>query len=535
MYNVLVVDDEILSRLGVVNLIDWSENGFALVTHVSNGSEGLEIIRNQEIDLVITDIKMPVMDGIELIEAVNQEGYECEFIVLSSFDDYEYVRKALKLGALDYILKLDMEKSHMETLLEKAKRRIEKKVKSVKETIVIDSAMMVNAKREFLKQMLYGRIKDEKSMTEKLEEYSLKLPYENYCVLMFKASCLDGLLGEGNVRQVIEGALADNKYAYIVDTGYDELSILCNFKGKSLLELRQSILRLSQRIIYIMNQYFNQKVKMFVSHIHGKIEEVPLAYLEVCQAHSLRNYASNESVIYLDKVMDNRNYMDYQSLEERITDIERALLSTNELSFDKAFEGLIHYINESKYIELSQIRHITSSLVYISNRYMNKYGFKLEELWKGENIQDLLNVEIQRKGEFIDFLNSLRENLLKTLHNIEDNHIIRAMKRYLNQHYRENIVIKDLPDSFGVTSTYLSMLFKKETGLTLKEYLINLKMNGAKKMLRETNNQIVEVAEMMGYDNEHYFSRLFKQKVGITPSQYRNSGIKPPEEDREIL
>ncbi|QUI24331.1 response regulator [Vallitalea pronyensis] len=527
MLNVIVVDDEILSRLGIVNLIDWSQHGFNLIDHVANGREAINLIRNGDIDLIITDIKMPVMSGIQLIQQVIKEGFDCEFIVLSAFDDYAYVREALKLGAMDYVLKLDMEKEKLVALLHKAKEVIGRKKRN-ENSRVYEKGVLINAKKEFLKQLLYGRRHVKETCSKELNQYRLILPYENYSVMMFKVDNMEGLLGDDRMRQVIESALKDSKYTYVTDTAYDELSILCNFKGKSTAELIQAIQRLSQRIHYIMKQYFNQDIQIFVSQFHKKTDDISLAYLEVCQAYSLKSYANEDGVVYYEQILMNRNYVDYQSFQSYIRQIESTLQALNRERFEEVFNDLIMFISKTKYMELSQVRHVTSSIIYIFNKYMSHYGFIKDEFWNGEEEQRLINEGFKRKKHFIAFLVKLKDKLAETFLDMDDNHLVRSVKKYLMAHYKETIVIKDFQERFGVTSAYLSMLFKKETGETIKEYLIGLKINRAKVLLKETNLHIVEIADHIGYDNEHYFSRLFKQKTGVTPSQYRNdSGMLP--------
>lgn len=517
MKQVMIVDDEILSRLGVVNLLDWEGAGYQVVCDLSNGQEAIERLRQGGIDLVITDIKMPVMDGIELIRLAREEGWSGVFIVLSSFDDYTYVREALTLGAMDYMLKLDMNRDKLMALLERASVQILATDSS--ETRKRESKDLVtNARREILKQMLFGTVSVNK---DQMDDCGLKFWKGSYGVLMFKVERLDNLLGEGSIRQVLESALEDNPYSYLVDTGYDEICILWNFKG-SRQDQMKVIQGLCQRISYIMNQYFNQSIQIFSGRVHDTVEAVSLAYLEVTQAFSLRSYANDALVVTLEEVMESRHYRDYQNFEQQIKDVERVLVKGDSELFTKVFNDFIDSIERAKYIEVSQVRHGASSLIFVIEQHLEKLGLGREDLWRSGEADTILKEGYLRKAYFIGFLKETGKGMAEILDNLEDNHIVRNVKRYLHQHFRENIVIKDLPDNFGVTSAYLSMLFKQETGITLKEFLIKLKIDKAKELLKETNMQVIEISDTIGYDNEHYFSRLFKQKVGITPSQYRN-------------
>lgn len=523
MYRVLIVDDEIISRLGVTNLLNWEAHGFQLVDSVVNGYEAIESMRQQPIDLVITDIKMPVMTGIELMKAAKEEGFKSAFIVLSSFDDYVFVREALKMGALDYILKLDLDAEHMAAVLEKAKEYIRWQSTEKMPTHVMDKQMLQSARKDYLKEIIYGQISFDKTYEERREHLSLKLPYKNYCVLMFKVKDLDKTLNEDGIRQVIEEILEDYDYAYICETGYEELSIVYNMNAYSEHEQYQTIHRLTGRINFIMKQYFNQKVTIYVSQTFGSVEDVPLAYLQVCQTFSLKSFVSDDMLVFYDEVMRNRDYRDYRSFENYINRFEKTFQKGSDESVNAIMDDLFSYVEKSKYIELGQVRFFMSSLAYITNNYLDKLGYANKLLWKSEEEKYAMLQGIHRKEDFIHFLLELQENLNAITKDNSDNYIIRHVIKYLKEHYQEGIVLKDVADQFGVTNTYLSMLFKKETGETLKEYLTGLKIEKAKRLLKETHEQVIEISKEVGYDNEHYFSRMFKQKTGMTPTSYRNS------------
>lgn len=523
MYNLLIVDDEIISRLGISSLLNWEEEGFKLIDSVANGEEALDIMKCQPIDLVITDIKMPVMTGISLIQEAKKIGLESAFVVLSSYDDYSYVREALKLGAVDYILKLDLDKAHMLSVLEKAKEQIELTNRSDVSLVKIDKQTLTSARRDFLKQILYGQMVFDEAYNHRREHLKLVMNNEKYLVLMFKVKDLGSTLNDDGIRAIIEEVLEEYDYAYICDTGYDELSIIYNMPHKRERDQFELIQRLANRISFIMRQYFNQKVIIYVSQTFKSVENVPLAYLQVCQTISLKSVISDAAVVFFDEVMSNRNYRDYKSFEDYIERFEKAVQRKKDAEIKGIFHELFTYVDSSKYIELGQIRYFISSMVYIANHYLDKYGYSDELIWGNDEEKYMMLQEITRKEDFTRFLHTIEDKLEVIGGEDSDNYIVRNVKKHLKQHYKEGVVLKEVADTFGLTNTYLSMLFKKETGETLKDYLTALKIEKAKELLKETNWQVSEIAKEIGYDNEHYFSRIFKQKTEMTPTGYRNS------------
>lgn len=524
MNNVLVVDDEIISRIGISSILEWESEGFTLVDAVVNGEEALKILREQQIDLVITDIKMPVMTGIDLIKAAKEEGIETAFVVLSSYDDYAYVREALKLGAVDYILKLDLDKSHLQSVLEKVKEQIANKKTKASSPKQITKQAINSARRDFLKHLLYGKVDFSDQIQEKLDYLQLEFPHDRYVAIMFHVENPDHVPSEGSIRVVIEEVLEDYDSAYMSETARDEFCVLYNIQNSGEQEMNGAVRKLSNRIAFIMRQYFNQKVVFYISRFEGTLEDVPLTYLQVCQACSFKNVVSDSNMVHYTDVLRYRSDQDLKQLEDITVRIEKSLNEKNYQKVTEIFDELIKAIDESKYVNLGQINYFLFSLIYLIEHHTKENNIPVSHAVADEKERYEYVQQIKRKSELLDFLESFKKVVKDIDDQSSDNYIIRNVKCYLMTHYKEGIVLKEVSEEFGLTNTYLSMLFKKETGETLKGFLTSLKIGQAKELLKSSTMQIVEIANEVGYDDEHYFSRIFKQKTGMTPTQYRNVG-----------
>jgi len=387
---------------------------------------------------------------------------------------------------------------------------------------VIDPLTIKNAKREYLKQILYGRLNFDESFYEKIQYFNINLSQEKNCVLMFKVDSTNNEKEKQGIRPILEEVLLDYSNAYICYTGFNELSIIYNFNSDDNSDPLIIVKDICERIINIMQDFFNQNIVIYVSEIFDLLDKIPLAYFQVCQTHSLKSFGSESLILFYSEVMKSRNFRDYRSFEDFIHKFDKSFKNEDVNSIIKIFNDLEIFIDRSKYIELSQIKYLTSSVIYISNYYLEKYSFSKNVLWDSVEQQYELLHSMQKKSDFIYFLNNFKSKISSMIIKEDYNHIIRNVKNYIRQYYRDNIVLKDLAEEFGVTNNYLSSLFKKETGETLKDYIIGKKINKSKQLLRETNDHISQISNYVGYDNEHYFCRIFKQKVGMTPSQYRN-------------
>ncbi|QUI24805.1 response regulator [Vallitalea pronyensis] len=520
MYNLIIVDDEVLSRVGITNIINWEEEGFVLMDTFDDGHEALAFIQDNPVDLVITDIKMPIMDGIELVRGAKEKGLSCEFIILSSYNDFEYVRRALKYGAMDYMLKMELSKDYILSVIERFKEHYRTKHTIVK-TAHKDRKSQSEKRREFVKELLYGHKTVDDSLFHVMEQNKIVLNNAPTYVLAFKVKNNVNKCNQ-NVLQIIDELLGDVENAYGTWTGHDEISVIYNMNTYSEMKIKCLLERLIHKLRYLMKQYFNQKVVIYVSDRHVKVEDIPLAYLQVCQTMKLAIPEGETTVLSYSDVMNNRKMVNFEIYESCIYDFQHAIDKNEMHTLTQVLDGMIAAISESRIVELNHIRYFTSTIVTMVNIHMDKLGLDKQTFWESDESQYLQLNELRSKLSVIEFLTELKKRLHTIMTKSEGNYIIDQAKTYIKIHYKEDFSFKALAEDIGVTSSYLSMLFKKTTGYTMKDYIIKLRINRAKDLLKETNEPVTAIAESVGYDNVHYFSRSFKQKIGVAPSEYRN-------------
>ncbi|MGV8979732.1 response regulator transcription factor [Clostridium sp.] len=522
MFSLLIVDDEIISRIGVTHLLNWREYGFEVVDSVSNGQEAIEIMRRQHIDLVITDIKMPMLSGIQLIQISQKEKLNATFIVLSAFNDYEYVREALKLGAIDYILKLDLDEKHMKYLLEKVKECISTRTDKNERIEIVDKQTLKIERRNLVKQLLFQQVIFDEKFEKQCKDLFLRLPYEKNVVIMFETNKVGNCVNNEGIMDIVEDVLCDYEYSYICDTGFNQLSVLYNIHYINESQLTQTVKELARRINYILKQYFNQKVIIHISQKVDSMDKLSCAYMQTCNDRDMNSFMSDSEYIYCTDVINNQSSMDYAEFEGLIKRLELVYNNKSDESIQIIFVDIYAYIHGAEHIEKWKVKYFLSSLVHITNKYIDRLGYSRQVIWGDEEHEYQMMQKINDKDDFLNSLEFLEEKLTQINCDNCDNYIIRMAKKYLKQNYTKGIIIKEMADELSITNTYLSTLFSTKTGVTIKGYLICLQIERAKCLLRETNLQIGEIANAVGYENEHYFSRIFKQKTNQTPTQYRN-------------
>ncbi|MFI3173062.1 MAG: response regulator [Eubacteriales bacterium] len=523
MYKVIIVDDEVIIRVAITNIIKWEEEGYVLLDSFENGVDALEYIKNNQVDLVVTDIKMPLMNGIELMTETNKVSPHTLFIILSAFDEFAYARAALKQGALSYVLKMELSTELVLEIVRNAKEKLDVEVKPEACEVISDKRTKQLEQQDIIRELLFGnRMIVEEQDKEKLEIYGIQIENPNFCVVTFMVDKAEDKQRDVNIMQFLKEIL-DDESIYATWSGYEEISILFNLPEKQEDVLIGEVKRWIQRVQFTIKQYHNQIPTFYMSGIQRGTKNMPQAYLQAYQTKSTHKYAGNGQIMLYNEMIEHREKLDYRLFSDCVQNIETALEKSDIQSSYEILMELIGTVKESSYVELEHIRYFTSTVIAIFHAYLNQNNISRESFW-GEHYQqyDVMQ-NMNRKADFIAFLYDMLQKIQNMIEEDDGNHIVKQVKRYLKQNYAEDISMSDMARELGISVNYLSALFKKVTGETLKDYRIFLRMEKAMDLLRNSNEQISSIALIVGYDNEQYFSRFFKQKIGCTPSQYRNA------------
>ncbi len=519
MYRVVIVDDEVIIRVAITNLINWEQEDFVIVDSFENGVDALEFVSKNSVDLVITDIRMPLMSGIELMQETHKVSPNTYFIVLSAFDEFSYARAALQQGALSYILKMELSRESFLETIRKAKQKLDEVLEPHSQLELVDQTTKQKMKQDILREILFGN-RAVKEQTEILHmKYQIDLGEPYFCVVSF---IVDDKEKNINVMQFILEML-EGESIYATWSGYEEISILFNLSEKDRDQLQIEMKRWIQRIQFIIKQYYNQVPTFYVSEIQKGAEHIPQTYLQAYQTRSTQKYVGNGQVMLYSEMVEKREETDYKMFEQCASNIQIALHAEHIQDVCELVQQIIGVVKQSSYVELEQIRYFANTIIALLNVYLGKMNIPKEQFWGQQFSQYDVLSQLNRKADFIVFLYDLLQKLEDIVQDESGNHIVKQVKRYLKQNYAQDVSLSQMSKELGVSVNYLSTLFKKVTGETLKDYRIYLRMEKAMDLLRNSNEQISSIALTVGYDNEQYFSRFFKQKVGCTPSQYRNA------------
>ncbi|GIM32526.1 response regulator transcription factor [Paraclostridium bifermentans] len=493
MYKLYLLDDEPFILEGLKYIIDWEEYGFDVVGTSSNGEDGFNFIKNEDVDLIITDIMMPKMTGLELISNLKKINHNAKFIVLSAFQEFQYAKEAISMGAENYLTKPIDEDELIQTI-EGVKKKIEK-IKLEK----VDTKIFKN---DLILKLICNKNND--GVLDRLRLEGVNLNYKNLCVVILEFA--EG----GNINNHILNHIDNLNYEYCVNLQNQILIVIDkeSINKDALRNLKDNLSSITNEQIYISRgKYVDSIDNLNCSYQSAKdIHEYKLVYPNISWIREYKEKSYNlENIDYIDfdhlkKLLlnkDNKESLNYiESIFSKLKKDENLTVKQIKTKSIEVFLNVYNYFNDSKIIK---------GLDLYLEKVINSVNLDQIQL-------ELNNMIKHRQSKLEETDDSISPIILKLLRNIEKN-------------YSKDLNLKEISETYNINSIYLGQLFQKETGILFSDYLNNFRVNKAKNLLVETSLKAAEIGELVGYANKNYFYRKFKDIVGITPSEWRKINL----------
>lgn len=521
MYSVILVDDEVFTRKGLMKLIDWEACGFQVVDEADNGEDALELILRLRPDLVITDIRMPVLDGMELIRRIVEENEASPvFIIISGYDDFKYAQQAVRYGVHDFIVKPIDEHEFSGAL-----RKLNDRLGRLREERVRHDRLLSGA---MIESLILGEVDD-----SFIAEWEQRL-------MLGKADRLYYLFAELNDNHIWKAAgeqLSSARFKELVQQALQDMTagdqplylhehrnrigillpdhVLVPFKG----DIRQFAVRFRQT----MSVEAGGRVFLYAGAPVDRLANIRQSYITAKEA-MLHKYIHDDSriVIYGQVQSEPLNYigMDPAELGRFIEQIEEQQSEKVKLAVDALFQDfrLKRYAPEAVKMTIHQcVLGITKAI-----RSMEGDERSLASMAPIVGWHDLSLSLGELKGLFAGFVEESKDYIAE-LRKVQVKGGIQKVRSYIEANYAGNISLKSIAGHFFINPVYLGQLFKKTYGIYFNDFLLQIRVNEAKKLLRQSPDiRIYEVAEKVGFSSADYFVNQFEKIEHMKPSEYRN-------------
>ncbi len=503
-FTAMIIDDEKTVRQGLEQLIDWEKAGYHLGTSGKDGRDGLNNLLRENPDLVLVDIKMPGLSGLEVIKEARSQGFAGHFLILTGFSEFEYAKAAISMGVDGYLLKPIDEEELLEYV-----GRIRTKLEDAAAMDCYHSQNEDKARQELLRRVVLGEGNREE-LKHDIARYHLTLDGDIFCAAVCREDDPETDKESGTLYEMVK-CLIDGDNACIGTFSIDDQVVLV---GRSIeySRWRERLKKRNRRV----EAYFGKGLKIAVGNNVKRWQELFCSYESARYLMEQVFIFDQEDVLTIDLICGME-----ENRENVTTEWMEMLVEVGETEGIRKAMGMIRDYCTWNLLKESQIKLLLiQDLVQLKMRLGQKYpGLSAD----GEDFKEVLK-RLMAAEDMKSLLERYGGALVALSQKIGaggGGSIIRRVYYYMEKNYGKDLKLETIAKTFNYNSAYLGKLFRKEMGETFNNALDKIRIDNAKRLLQETDLKVYQVSEMVGYGNIDYFYMKFKKYVGISPKEYR--------------
>ena len=517
MYSVFAVDDEPIVLEGIRSKIDWETSGFNFVGEATDGEIALSMLHELKPDILVTDIKMPFMDGLELAATIKRIQPWIKIIILSGHDEFDYAKKAISIGIEDYLLKPFTPDELLESL-NKAAAQIDKERKQLSDISRLKEELKSSEmlkKKEFLNNLVHAS-EDMTGIVEKSQELGFNLISRFYKVLISRIQSRTD-----NVQNLQEACSLLNSYS----TAWEQAEcffhhsnlLVCIFKGSTREELDESIFHAAETIGHIATKNDDCTVLTAIGKTVEHLSQLNLSYEDAKRILDIEDKDSQNRIISSDDA-------DILELKENDPLVDRLKYAgQNDISVIIEESMALIRSNPGQFNVFAS--YILVDLIFAVSKLVEKLGGNMKEI-KPEILQrKFLEDAVTNEANFTKTM----EQVLSFALEYRDSKItgkygavILKAKRFIEENYADpNTTLTTVSEAVCLSPNHFSTIFSQECKTTFIEYLTNVRIENAKRLMKETDMRGYDIAYECGFSDPHYFSYIFKKNTGLSPREFK--------------
>jgi two-component system, response regulator YesN len=530
----LVVEDVPRQRRAIINSVQWKEINIEIIGEAENGVEALSYIESFKPDIVLTDIEMPRMGGIEFAQRLKDIYPDIKVIFLTSHSDFEYARRAINLDVYNYISKpvnceelLGVMESAAELCLrEKDKLMQEQKLKSQLEE------SLPALREKFFRELIFGVYTREDDAWSKIKFLNLSLSKGAYCVAIFEIDdfemVTDNMTEENRqivILQMINAvkeSFINNKSCVFIDILGPKFVILLQLDTNAELDEKEGIYNYFNAIHSTVREQLKYNISLGISKISSEISSVPRLYNQAKKALKAKFSLGKSSMIMYEDFNYNE---DIQLKVDAIhSNLKAVLNSGDKTQIDKFIDDVFSNVEGNKFISQTVIQNLCFAIINYSELALIEMNDNFDNVFakgrfswqKVTQFETVTHLKLWIK----DVLYKVCE-YISGKNNTKNKKIIDHIKMLISTKYFEELTVQDIAGEVYLSPNYVNLIFKSDTGFTIPDYITQYRISKAKALLEDQEIKVYEVGEMVGYKNKSHFTQLFKQITGMTPNEFR--------------
>ena len=536
---VFLVEDEMVIRRGIKNSIDWEKEGYIFCGEASDGELAYPMIIKEKPDILITDIRMPFMDGLELCKLVKKELPNIKILILSGYDEFDYAKEAIRLGVTEYLLKPISSGKLLEALngVSESIRREKEDKDLVRKYMEEMRENTEHEKQKFFEQMIAGNL----SMADALEtgkKYEMNLSAGMYNLLLFRFT-----LGEenrksgellGEAEYAIEKLTERLEYVFEFQRGVEGWAFLLMADNEE--QMSERVKELSKDLEEIMKNYSTIAYFGGIGQPVARLRELEESFREAERALAARFTMELNRIISVEDIrmaqnvdtLDDIEISSFGEIEKTRTMLEKFLNNGAEDEIDEFVDVYINELPEENLKSVLMRQYIIMDAYIVMMSFCEKIeGIEGEMQAQSEELKNSMKT-IQTLEEIKNYIRMLLKKIIgvrDTISGRRYSDIIEIAKDQIRKTYMsDEISLNTIAAEVGMSPSYFSSIFSKEMGKTFVEYLTEIRMDRAKELLMCSSMKTSEIGYEVGYKDPHYFSYIFKKTQNCTPKEFRARG-----------
>ncbi len=533
---VLIVDDDAFSRTDLKTIIDWEKAGFYISGEAGSAPVAIQLIETELPDIVITDMHMPSMSGVELIDHINKNWPQIRVIALSAYDDFNYVRQSMKKGAVDYVLKHLLNSTTLLEILETTREAIEEYRNKCSQNVLI-TEQLSNRKssliKEFIQRLVTGDLTDNVEIESSISTLGISLDKKNLVVA---------------IAEIDDFAFIEDKYSpkemeVLIRTFLEMTREILNDWNKSIIEhmskgrfviifslgdaysmlfIYNSLYTVIERIRSGIKKYLNVSACFSASKVCHDISKLSQAYREADLMLKDKFYKGKNSIFIEDAAKKSKDgFLCLDIRDER--DLTSALRELDCEKVKQLIDGIFDRILNNR-LGSKSTQMICAELINIVNKVTKETGLEISQIYTNEEIPYNMMQKYETIVDIKEWIMGLYEKLISILRKMKlgdkYSEITKKVIEYVNKNFKKDISQSEIAEFLGVSNSYISRIFKEDCGIGFVEYLNRIRVENAKNLIENGELKFKEIVAKVGFNNYNYFFRVFKEVVGMTPLEY---------------
>lgn len=537
-YRMMIVDDEVSTRSGLRDCFNWSVYGIEVAGEAGDGASGLELFHKLKPHIVLTDVKMPKMNGIEFARKIRELDANVKIVFISGYDDVDYLKSALRMDAVDYVLK-PINRNEMAAVFDKVVKLADSEVEQ-REMLGRMNARLVQSlpllRERFLARLLQDGGAQPGDVEKQLDFLELSFPREavystilisldDQEILFERLSPREVELTSFSIQNICQEIVSRYMHGYVFEHQKGEFAaILCMKEEAEKDSLYEMLTEIKNSLDDFLQRLMNLSISIGVGSSVQQLEELCQSFGHAGDALHQKLFLGKNRLIMIDQ-LDMSGDWDFRTVRKACDKLPALLKGSDESAMMAYVDGLFKELLRNRRLNLKYCRLICLDLLLMTSQFLLDIDLVHEEL---DQAEETLRGGIMKLETIGDMKESLTGYLgLACRHFGErktnkSRNVIERIKAVIEARFHENLTISDVAKEVYLTTTYVCLIFKQETGYTINDYLTKMRMEAATAMLKDPGRKLHDICYAIGYSEPSYFSKMFKKYTGLSPSEYRN-------------